>query len=272
MKKTLRFEVFKRDSFTCQYCGRVAPDVVLEIDHIQPVSKDGDDDLFNLTTACFDCNRGKTNRLLSDNSVIRKQKKQLDELQSKKEQIEMLFEWKKGLLNVDDFKIQKLAEYLDGLTPGFVTTDTGKQKIRLLLKKFTMEEIMDAMNVVTEKYIELDSDGHITKESMQLAFNKIGGVCFTTKQAKNDPDLPRFHYLYAIFRNKTNGNLPDRWKCKNQVDMWKSYLTIEQLIVEAKSYNTWYHFSNAIEEKIEQIKCLDATSEVLSDDVITKGI
>lgn len=29
-KKT-RFEVFKRDSFTCQYCGQKAPDVILMI-------------------------------------------------------------------------------------------------------------------------------------------------------------------------------------------------------------------------------------------------
>ena len=39
ISKALRFEVFKRDSFTCQYCGRSAPEVVLEVDHIVPVSK-----------------------------------------------------------------------------------------------------------------------------------------------------------------------------------------------------------------------------------------
>lgn len=37
--KKLRFEVFKRDKFTCQYCGAKAPDVVLHVDHIQAVAK-----------------------------------------------------------------------------------------------------------------------------------------------------------------------------------------------------------------------------------------
>lgn len=32
----VRFEVFKRDSFKCQYCGRSAPDVMLRADHIEP--------------------------------------------------------------------------------------------------------------------------------------------------------------------------------------------------------------------------------------------
>lgn len=55
----LRFTVFKRDAFTCQYCGRRPPDVTLECDHIVPVSMGGANDIHNLVTACFDCNRGK---------------------------------------------------------------------------------------------------------------------------------------------------------------------------------------------------------------------
>lgn len=46
--KKLRFEVFKRDAFTCQYCGRMVPDVILEVDHINPVANGGDNDIMNL--------------------------------------------------------------------------------------------------------------------------------------------------------------------------------------------------------------------------------
>jgi hypothetical protein len=54
-----RFEVFKRDDFTCQYCGRKSPEVILEVDHIVPRCDGGSDDQINLTTSCWDCNRGK---------------------------------------------------------------------------------------------------------------------------------------------------------------------------------------------------------------------
>lgn len=54
-----RFEVFKRDQFCCQYCGRKSPEVVLEVDHIVPVSSGGSDYPINLITSCWDCNRGK---------------------------------------------------------------------------------------------------------------------------------------------------------------------------------------------------------------------
>ena len=59
LSKRTRFEVFKRDRFACQYCGRTPPDVVLHADHIAPVAGGGSDDPLNLLTACSDCNLGK---------------------------------------------------------------------------------------------------------------------------------------------------------------------------------------------------------------------
>lgn len=54
-----RFEIFKRDGFTCTYCGARPPDVVLNIDHIIAVVNGGDNNPNNLTTACSTCNIGK---------------------------------------------------------------------------------------------------------------------------------------------------------------------------------------------------------------------
>lgn len=60
VSKRTRFEVFKRDDFTCRYCGRKSPDVVLQIDHIVPCSDGGTDDELNLATSCWECNSGKS--------------------------------------------------------------------------------------------------------------------------------------------------------------------------------------------------------------------
>ena len=58
----VRFEVFRRDSFTCQYCGRRAPKVILHVDHVLPIVAGGTNELTNLTTACSVCNVGKGGR------------------------------------------------------------------------------------------------------------------------------------------------------------------------------------------------------------------
>lgn len=59
VSKRTRFEVLRRDSHACQYCGQMAPDVALTIDHVMPVSLGGSDLPDNLITACKDCNAGK---------------------------------------------------------------------------------------------------------------------------------------------------------------------------------------------------------------------
>lgn len=57
--KKVRFEIFKRDGFTCQYCGAHPPMAVLHIDHILPVAAGGGNEDTNLITACDHCNLGK---------------------------------------------------------------------------------------------------------------------------------------------------------------------------------------------------------------------
>lgn len=64
LSKTDRFRILQRDRFTCRYCGRCPPAVVLEVDHVHPRSEGGSDDPDNLVSSCLDCNRGKGARLL----------------------------------------------------------------------------------------------------------------------------------------------------------------------------------------------------------------
>lgn len=54
-----RFEILRRDGFTCQYCGQKPPAVVLHVDHIVPRAESGSDDPENLITSCGGCNLGK---------------------------------------------------------------------------------------------------------------------------------------------------------------------------------------------------------------------
>lgn len=68
----LRFKVFLRDNFTCQYCGRTPQDgAKLQADHIFPKSKGGGFTFKNLITSCTECNQGKSDILLEQWQVKR---------------------------------------------------------------------------------------------------------------------------------------------------------------------------------------------------------
>ena len=56
---SLRYDVLKRDNFRCQLCGKSGKDILLEVDHILPISKGGKTEWSNLRTLCKECNRGK---------------------------------------------------------------------------------------------------------------------------------------------------------------------------------------------------------------------
>lgn len=58
----LRYEMIKKHGRTCMACGRKAPEVVIQIDHIKPRSKHPELtwEVNNLQVLCIDCNRGKS--------------------------------------------------------------------------------------------------------------------------------------------------------------------------------------------------------------------
>lgn len=67
----LRFRVMQRDNFKCCACGASPakdPAVVLHVDHIVPWAKGGETTFDNLQTLCSDCNLGKSDLLLDENT------------------------------------------------------------------------------------------------------------------------------------------------------------------------------------------------------------
>lgn len=199
ISKKLRFEVFKRDKFTCQYCGRKAPDIILHVDHIQPVSKKGDNDITNLITSCFDCNMGKGNRELSSEATLEKKQKQLEELQERREQIEMMLEWQRGLLYLEDDQAGMAASFWDELAPGWTTNENGVQKISAWVKKYGFQEVLDVMKISAAQYLKRDPNklDVVTNESWNIAFEKIPRICSARKSGTSD-----LYYIRGILRKR----------------------------------------------------------------------
>lgn len=68
MTSKLREHIKERDHYTCKYCGasiEKEPNLLLEIDHIIPVSKGGLTAEDNLQTLCWRCNRSKGSKVVS---------------------------------------------------------------------------------------------------------------------------------------------------------------------------------------------------------------
>ena len=196
--KKLRFEVFKRDKFTCQYCGEKAPEVVLNVDHINPVAKGGTNEILNLITSCFSCNSGKSNRTLSDSSVVEKQRKQLELLEERREQIELMLEWKKSLSNFDNDVVDMIVDYINSKIQPLSLNENGIASVTKWLKKFEVEKILDAVDISAKQYLRYEN-GEIEKESAELFLKKIGGVIVVQNMT---PVKQKLAYIKGIARNR----------------------------------------------------------------------
>jgi CRISPR/Cas system Type II protein with McrA/HNH and RuvC-like nuclease domain len=179
ISKKTRFEVLKRDHFTCQYCGRMSPDVILEIDHIKPVAKGGDNSITNLITSCRDCNRGKGKTKLSDNEALKKQQKAIKDLAEKREQMDMMMQWKLELENHLSEETNNIANYIEAIS-GEHLSDIGKNKVKSLIKRFSYSEVLTAVEISFDTYYEGD------RNSWFEAFQKIGGVCYNKRMQTED--------------------------------------------------------------------------------------
>lgn len=149
LSKKTRFEVFKRDNFTCQYCGQCPPAVVLHVDHILAVVSGGSDDQANLVTSCIDCNLGKGAGDLKQ--APPPLANQMAEAQERSEQMSaynsFLMEARaREQAIIDDlgrFWFNKIYRKQDQ----YVFADQRVQSVRTFLKYLTPAEILEAIDI-----------------------------------------------------------------------------------------------------------------------------
>ena len=200
LSKKTRFEVFKRDSFTCQYCGAKAPDVILEVDHINPVSKGGDNDILNLVTSCMECNRGKGKDKLSESSLLEKQRAQIEELNIRRMQLEMMLEWRDGVISIES-DIVKVA--IDNFNSKFYESklsELGEKKMKALVKKFGLQKTLDKTEEVFDKYFDLNKAKEDEASLFLFLFEKLGAFLIYDSFPEHRRKIA---YLKGIIKNKS---------------------------------------------------------------------
>lgn len=252
--KRLRFEVFKRDAFRCQYCGQKAPDVILHCDHIKPIADGGEATILNLITACASCNLGKGARKLDEHHVLEKARAQLEELSERRTQLEMLVEWHQELSAIEDMRIAVLAKRWIEITEGawaFGFTKGGENILRRWLHRFTADELMTAMDAARTSYFDRDENDAIVVESTDHAFNMIPAIANVRRASRDKPHLQQFFYIRGILRRRFD--YVNEWLVIGLMDeAVTAGADIDRLTELAKRTPSWNRFRSTLEEFIAE--------------------
>lgn len=185
--KRQRFNIFKRDKFTCQYCGRTPPAIVLVLDHILPVSKGGETIDHNLITSCETCNQGKADGLLGD--VPQAIDANLAAQVERREQLEAFNKYlMKGRLK-DEKTAKEIGTYWnDCLKPveekGRWTFGTARlPSVRKFVAALPVTEIYDAVDIALRNIQATDKDS-------DQAFKYFCGICWKKIKERAEPGDP----------------------------------------------------------------------------------
>lgn len=145
ISKSLRFEIFKRDGFTCQYCGSHPPKIILHVDHIHPVSKGGLNDMDNLITSCAPCNLGKSAKELNDVPISLKEKADsTKEMEAKIIGYQKIFNDKRLRLEAEATKV---CDVYEAFNSQYTLTESAMISVKKFIEKIGLYETIEAMEI-----------------------------------------------------------------------------------------------------------------------------
>ena len=178
--KRLRFEVFKRDQFTCRYCGRKPPAVILHADHVLPICLGGVTAIGNLVASCADCNLGKSGKPLSDVTIALKPEEERERFEQMKayeefldEQVTVRLGWAKELLEY--WCCEKEGQKEDPYAVDLKVDKAVKQFLRYLVKS----EVREAIDIAFERQ----------RMSEYARFKFFCGICWRKIKQKESPNV-----------------------------------------------------------------------------------
>jgi hypothetical protein len=129
----------------------------------------------------------------------------MDELQERREQLELIMQWQESLRDLDLEAVQRLARYWEEHTPGWSVNDNGKRNIKKWLQQFSAAGICKAMDAAATSYLKFNEAGKVTEDSWSVAFDKIFGICRVNRASETDPEIKQLYYIRGILRRRIPG-------------------------------------------------------------------
>jgi len=241
VSKRTRFDVFKRDKFTCQYCGEKAPDVVLQVDHVHPVAEGGTNEILNLITSCAGCNGGKGAKKISDDSAVSRQRDQLAKLEERRQQIEMMVQWRQELSGQNEALVEAAAKAWSAALTGWYWNEIGRARATALIKKHGFEAVMEAIEGVRERY----PTASVNKPSQETADSAFKHFVSLLKYG-DDPDGRQLAYVIGILRNRCYGT-PKVFHADLR-SFRDAGVTVDHMTSVAKMVTSWNEFIDIMNE------------------------
>jgi len=163
LSKKTRFDVFKRDFFTCQYCGAHPPGILLHVDHVVAVANGGSNSIDNLVTSCEPCNAGKGARSLAVvPQALSDKAKKVAEREAQLLGYQEILQEKRDRLDEETWRVIRILEGDD--CDSYPTRDF--QSVRMFVDRIGLHATMESAD-------------YTTLRNVRRPFKYFCGVCWS---------------------------------------------------------------------------------------------
>lgn len=173
-----------------------------------------------------------------------------------KNDIETLLEKRRQIEQKSELK-KYMVQYVNSYIKPFSLNENGDKSISELIKKFSVSEIVEAVELASDKYLEYDN-GKITSDSVENFINKISGILHVGKMT---PIRKKVAYIKAIvknrfgddtYKNRISSALINKYVAILQKREWDEKEILDDLEVDiipmSKTTSTWGRWKDYIEE------------------------
>ena len=250
--KRIKFEVFEKDSFKCQYCGSVAPIVTLQLRRIQEIQQSEKwlDTAF-LSTSCAACEKKQAGEA---ENAKRSEFISIDELEERLQQLKMLINWRKGMLKIRKQQLANLVQYWENKVPKSPVDNIQRREILRYINKFSGDEIRAAMDMAADKFLKTEADGSLNQESISNALHKIPEICAQKTQIANNHETDGLFQINELLKTNITGFFDSRraFQWLNYARSWE--ISLDDLTTMASAVTSWTQFSLNIDKMVEKQK------------------
>lgn len=163
----------------------------------------------------------------------------------------MMLEWKQGLLKLKESEVESIAEYWQKVT-NYSLTESGKRILASWLKKYSVQQVLDAMEKSTVQYLRFDiGKAQYTIESVTESFEKIPRIIVADKIYQQKPWLQEIFYIRGILKNRLR--YVNEWKARDLMERARELdASMESLKEFAKEVPNWTAWRQGMERFIQE--------------------
>lgn len=109
--------------------------------------------------------------------------------------------------------LDEFIQYIEEKIEPYTLRENGRASISTLYRKYSIELLIECIDIGIDRYFCYDTDGKLTQESAQIFLNKLGGIAYNKSLSPIDQEI-------SHIKNK----------CKNTFSYWNDVRANEVLL------------------------------------------